>query len=398
MAKDNIILGDCFDVFSKINCLNADLIYFDPPFFTQKEHSLSTRDGEQKFSFTDNWLSNSAYASYMYERIKLMYSHLSDSGSIFIHCDTNANYIFRCILDDIFGKKNFRSEIVWAYKRWSNSSQRLLPNHQYILYYTKTNTYTFKKIHSEYAPTTNLDQILQKRSRDIRNKAVYAKDEDGNIILDKSKKGVPLSDVWSIPFLNPKAAERVGYPTQKPILLMEQILNIASNKDDLVVDPFCGSGSMLVAAKLMGRRYFGIDKSEEAINITTSRLKEPKKTSSALMERGYGYYENTDDTIREKLIGVECNFVQRNKGIDAILKKQINKKNVFIRIQRQGENLQSAVNAIEKATKTKGDSINIVVLTNNTNRTLFKPQTSSSTYIIEDIPIAITKLFNSHNC
>lgn len=395
MAEGSVILGDCFDILAAMGQREADLIYLDPPFFTQKEHKLSTRFTEKTFSFSDTWSSNYEFALYMQKRIKLMHFHLKETGALFVHCDTNSNYIFRIILNNIFGKENFRSEIIWVYKRWSNTSKKLLPNHQYILYYTKSHNYTFHKTYLDYAPTTNLDQNLQKRNRDNRNKSVYTKDKDGNIILENAKKGVPLSDVWHIPLLNPKAVERVGYPTQKPVLLMEDILKIFSNEGDLIVDPFCGSGSMLVAAKLMNREYFGIDSSEEAVSIAQKRLDEPKKTTSFLTKRDYTFYNNIKDVIRHKLVGVDCNFIRRNKGIDAILKTQIKSKNVFIRLQRHNESVQSAVDAIEKAVASKGGSINIVILSDINNGEFVKPRTKELTYLIEDIPTMISKITSS---
>ena len=110
----------------------------------------------------------------------------------------------RLVLDEAFGKKMFRSEIIWHYRRWSNSQRTLLPAHQNIYFYSKTDHYEFHEILQEYSPTTNVDQILQKRARDQFGKSAYARDEDGAPITDGYKKGVPLSDVWDIPFLNPK--------------------------------------------------------------------------------------------------------------------------------------------------------------------------------------------------
>ena len=119
-----------------------------------------------------------------------------------------------------------------------------------------------------------VDQIMQKRIRDSRNKAVYARDENGLILGNGRKKGVPLSDVWEIPFLNPKAKERVGFPTQKPVHLLRQIIELVTDEGDLVVDPFCGSGTTLVAAQLLNRKSIGIDTSKEAVQLTRKRLKD----------------------------------------------------------------------------------------------------------------------------
>src|SRR5699024_9228610 len=139
---------------------------------------------------------------------------------------------------------------IWAYKRWSNSKKGLLNNHQNIYFYSKSKSFKFNTMYTDYSPTTNLDQILQARMRDEHAKSKYKTDENGQVVLGKEKKGVPLSDIWNIPYLNPKAKERTGYPTQKPILLLEQIIKIATDEGDTVLDPFCGSGTTLVAADL----------------------------------------------------------------------------------------------------------------------------------------------------
>ena len=143
----------------------------------------------------------------------------------------------------------------------------MLPNHQNIFWYSKSENYKFIPLYEEYSPSTNVDQILQKRSRNENNVSEYAKDANGDTIVSSQKKGVPLSDVWDIPFLNPKAKERTGYPTQKPLLLLERIISIVTNENDVVLDPFLGSGTTVVAAKLLKRRYIGFDISEDAISL-----------------------------------------------------------------------------------------------------------------------------------
>jgi site-specific DNA-methyltransferase (adenine-specific) len=128
------------------------------------------------------------------------------------------------VLDQVFGVENFQSEIIWSYKRWSNSKKGLLNNHQTIFFYSKTKEFKFNQKYDDYSASTNIDQIVQLRERDTRNKAVYKKNDDGTPVLCATKKGVPMGDVWDIPYLNPKAKERVSYPTQKPILLLERII------------------------------------------------------------------------------------------------------------------------------------------------------------------------------
>jgi site-specific DNA-methyltransferase (adenine-specific) len=195
----------------------------------------------------------------------------------------------------------------------------LLPGHQSIFFYSKTAAFKFNQIYEEYSPSTNVDQILQLRSKDKRNKSVYQKDSGGQVILAKAKKGVPLGDVWDIPYLNPKAKERVSYPTQKPVLLMEKIISLVTDKGDSVLDPFCGSGSTLVAASLLKRNGIGIDVSADAVALTLERLKSPVKTSSKLLEKGRDSYKNLNKEVQSAIHSVGAVAVQRNKGIDGLL-------------------------------------------------------------------------------
>ena len=280
-------------------------MYLDPPFFTNKQHTAITRDRSHKFTFGDFWNGLEDYAKFMKERLEQMHRVLKNTGTIFVHCDTNANFLLRVLLDEIFGTEQLRSEIIWTYRRWSNSAKGLTPAHQTILFYSKTANYKFNKIYGDYSETTNVDQILQLRSRDEHGVSQYATDSGGKIIFGSEKKGVPLSDVWEIPFLNPKAKERTGYPTQKPVLLLERIIEIASDPDDIVVDPFCGSGTTLVAASILGRQYLGIDISFEAVELSRKRLQEPIKTESNLLKKGRSAYVNADATALAILTGLE---------------------------------------------------------------------------------------------
>lgn len=356
-------LGDCLDILSGIDAESVDLIYLDPPFFTQKTHSLRSKDREKEFSFQDIWSSDGEYASFLHLRLKEMWRVLSPTGSIFFHCDRNASHIARILLDDIFGSELFQSEIIWSYRRWSNTRKGLLPAHQNIFYYTKSDKFTFNTILNGYSPSTNVDQILQKRERDSMGKTVYQTDNEGNPIPNGGKKGVPLSDVWDIPYLNPKAKERVGYPTQKPLLLLERIINLATNEGDMVLDPFCGSGTTLVAAKLLGRNAIGIDTSKDAIGITKKRLANPIKTESNLLKKGRNSYKNAQKELLTLLQGLDYVPVHRNKGIDAILKTDIQGEPILIKIQRSTETILEAANLLNKASKGKNAAALFLIAT-----------------------------------
>jgi site-specific DNA-methyltransferase (adenine-specific) len=337
------------------------LAYLDPPFFTQKVHRLGPRDRSREFSFDDVWASHEEYRSFLLERLRATHRLLSDRGSVFFHCDRNAGHLVRGLLDEVFGSENFRSEIIWHYRRWSNSQRGLLPAHQTILYYTKSDRYTFNEMWTEYSPTTNVDQILQRRARDDFNKSVYDRDGDGNTVPNGAKRGVPLGDVWDIPFLNPKAKERTGYPTQKPVLLLERIITLATNEGDCVLDPFCGSGTTLVAAQSLHRAAIGIDVSEDAVAMTRNRLYDPLRSQSRVLEVGRAAYRNADDAALAMLQGLDYVPVQRNNGIDALLRQEFQGGPVTIRVQRPGETLLDAAQKLSKASAGKGAKLMFVV-------------------------------------
>ena len=125
--------GDCLTELKKIDSRSIDLVYLDPPFFTQKRHSSKTRDNTVEYSFVDSWDSLGEYLLFMKERLLECHRVLKDTGSIFLHCDKSASHHLRVLLDEVFGSDNFRNEIIWTYKRWSNSKNSLQNTHQNIL-------------------------------------------------------------------------------------------------------------------------------------------------------------------------------------------------------------------------------------------------------------------------
>ena len=363
METNKIIHGDCLDKLKELKNECVDLVYFDPPFFTQKTHSLKTRDNVKTYEFEDKYNSLNEYVELIENVLIQSKRVLKDTGSVFLHCDKTASHNIRIVLDRVFGRDNFQSEIVWSYKRWSNSKKGLLNAHQIIFFYSKTKDFKFNTIYTDYSATTNIDQILQERVRDENGKSVYKKNEDGNVVIGKEKKGVPLSDVWDIPYLNPKAKERTGYPTQKPVLLLNQIIRIVTDEGDIVLDPFCGSGTTCVSAKHLKRNYIGIDKSKDAVDLAESRLDEMVITESELLNKGTeSYLEKTEKEIAI-LQNINAIPVQRNSGIDGFLKEQINGGPVPVKIQGDYETLEDAIEKLEKASFGKGYDYKIVIQT-----------------------------------
>ena len=341
--------GDCLDLCRALHAKSVDLVYVDPPFFTQKVHSLTTRDRTTKFEFSDEWNSREEYVEFLRLRLREFHRLLKDTGSLFFHCDTSASHHIRILLDEVFGEAMFRSEIIWHYRRWSNSQRNPLPSHQTIFFYSKTNDYKYAQLFDGYSPATNVDQILQRRQRDEHGKAVYARDNNGRIIYDGHKNGVPISDVWDIPYLNPKARERVGYPTQKPILLLERIISLVTHPGDMVLDPFAGSGTTLVAAQLLGRNAVGMDISPEAVELAKRRMAEPVKTNSELLKNGRDSYVQSDEAALAYLHGLKYVPVQRNRGIDVLLNSVPGAPPILLRVQRQNETLSEAAELLHAA-------------------------------------------------
>lgn len=358
-----ILCGDSLKIMSSMEEASIDVIYLDPPFFTQDIHKLTPRENETEYQFNDKWRSLDEYLLFMEQRLSQCKRVLKDTGSIFLHCDRNAAHYLKIVMDKIFGIHQFQSEIIWYYKRWSNSKKGLLNAHQVIFFYSKTNNFKFNKIYTEYSATTNVDQILQDRVRDKNGKSKYKIDEDGEVVFGNSKKGVPLSDVWEIPYLNPKAKERVGYPTQKPVVLIEQILKLVTEEGDLVMDPFMGSGTTPVAAKLLNRNYIGIDQSEEAVKLAEHRLNTLIKTESYLLKKGRKAYQNLSDMQMALLKSIGATPVQRNRGIDGFLSEYIDGKPVSVKIQREEESLNEALDKLIKASLTKKCSCMILIRT-----------------------------------
>ncbi len=363
MDINNLYAGDCLTWLKLIEPGSVDLVYLDPPFFTQKVQKSKTRDNAQEYYFSDTWSSLEAYKLFMRQRIEECRRALRDTGSIFVHCDSSASHHLRLILDEVFGPDNFQSEIIWVYRRWSNAKRGLLNAHQTIYFYSKSDKYKFNVIYTDYSPTTNIDQILQERERDEHGKSVYKKGSNGSIVLGKEKKGVPLTNVWEIPYLNPKATERSGYPTQKPILLLEKIIEIATDKGDVVLDPMCGSGTTIVAAALLERNWIGIDIEPGAIELARVRVDNPQKTVSKLLEVGKEAYLNQDDKTRDILERLNALVVERNNGLDGFLKVHYLGTPIAIRIQKDNESIEEAKRQLLKASATKGCILKILVRT-----------------------------------
>ena len=298
--------GDCVDIMTAWKNQGVqgiiDLIYLDPPFNSNRNYGAPTSKSKKNDSgsldaFTDMWTYNMkaherveriikeqklhpahllikslfpylkendpgmlAYLSYMADRLRLLKGLLKETGSIYLHCDPFANYYLRLLMDSIFGPENFRNEIVWWYYNGSSSSKRLFGcKHDTILRYSKSDKWTFNPdaVRIPYEPTSGW----------LKGKN---KDSYGN----PNPKGKIPHDVFQIPSINNMAKEREGYPTQKPLKLLDRIIQASTNEGDIVLDPFAGCGTTMHSAVKNKRRFIGMDISVFTIyEVARKRLK-----------------------------------------------------------------------------------------------------------------------------
>ena len=291
--SNQLITADCLTALSAVEPGSARLIYLDPPFNTNARRTApaSSRNGESRVSaagYDDAFGSPADYIAYMRPRVEAMRRTLAPSGSIFFHCDWRMSHHVRLLLDEVFTPAEnltysssvvrrpssvvrpsssgvFVNEIIWHYGLGaSKAGRQLLSKHDVIFWYANSPDYVFNVMREAPTPA-------------MLNKYRHT-DEAGNRYMNSYgrryvlKGGKPLDDVWDIPAIAPTSKERAGYPTQKPLALLARIIRLASNEGDTVLDPFCGSGTTLVAAQQLGRCWVGIDANPQAIEIARRRL------------------------------------------------------------------------------------------------------------------------------
>lgn len=302
--RNKIYWGDNLQVMShllKEYRGKVDLIYIDPPFDSKADYKKKIQvKGTTVFNDTnyfedkqygDIW-TNDEYIQFMYERLILCKELLSNTGSIFLHCDWHKSHYLRALMDEVFGAENFKNEIIWHYKRWTAASRSFQSMHDNIFFYSKSGNYTFNKIEIEEEDYLkerkanrgwNSNTVMSGGKR-LRQLIVYNKElfeeavtngkvrlEEWDKVVYSLGKKVP-DDVWDMPFINPVSNERLDYPTQKPETILDRILNVCTNPGDIVFDCFMGSGTTQAVAMKLGRRFIGADINLGAIQTTTKRL------------------------------------------------------------------------------------------------------------------------------
>ncbi len=288
--QNTLYTHDNLYVLNGVNSEIADLIYLDPPFNSKRMYSAPVGTKAAGSSFKDMWswedvdesyletLAEThpeltqyiasigkmhskemmAYILYMSQRLIQLHRILKSTGSLYLHCDPTASHYLKLALDGIFGKKNFKNEIVWAYQTGGVSKKWFGRKHDIILFYAKDTDNNH----------IDLSQVKDRRSEKSLHRAKNAK---GSRIDASDTTKIP-TDVWNISALNAMASERTGYPTQKPLELLHRIIKASCPESGLVLDPFCGCATTCVAAQQLGRKWIGIDIETKAVDILIQRL------------------------------------------------------------------------------------------------------------------------------
>ena len=404
-----IFTGDNLPIMRGMNSESVDLIYLDPPFNSNANYAAPIGSAAAGAEFKDTWTlndvdaawldlieakhpqlnrvihtamtdSDKSYLIYMAVRLLEMHRILKPTGSIYLHCDPTMSHYLKLVIDAVFGKANFRNEIVWKRTTAHNDSAVYGGIHDTILYYSKGDSLT---LNVQYQPYS--DEYLKRyKHTDENGKRFLDRDltagslsgggyqyewkgitkiwrcpfttmqeyhKSGKLYYTRNgtprlkqflddMPGVPVQDVWiDIPPINSQAKERVGYPTQKPLALLDRIIQASSHEADIVLDPFCGCATTLVAADRLQRDWIGVDISAKAAELVVERIRTdqgmfeeivartdiPKRTDIGDIPR-YNLPENKTQLYGEQ--GGECagckeHFRKQHLEIDHIIAKSV---------------------------------------------------------------------------
>jgi DNA modification methylase len=311
-----IYCGDNLDQLKKFPDECIDLIYIDPPFNSNRNYEVFWGETKEKRAFEDRHASTQAYIDFMRPRCVELARVLKKTGSFYYHCDWHASHYVKIMLDQIFNENQFQTEIIWKRTSAHSDSSTCGRSHDTIFLYTKSNEFTWNRQYQpydrdyveshyrrkdstgrlyrtdnltamglsgggyeyEWNGVTKLWRVPKEKMKELHDsgRIHYTKSGGAEYIryLDEMP-GMPLQDVWDdISPINSQAAERLGYPTQKPLALLDRIVNASSNPNDIVLDAFCGCGTALVAAENLGRQWIGIDISPTACRVMAKRLRD----------------------------------------------------------------------------------------------------------------------------
>jgi DNA modification methylase len=291
MTINQLILGDNLDVLKNFEENSIDLIYLDPPFFSNKNYEVIWGDEGEIRSFKDRWSGGiDHYISWLKERVEQMHRILKSTGSIWLHCDYHANaYIKVYILDKIFGEKNFINEIIWSYKTGGAGKKQFAKKHDTIYFYSKSKNYKYNNIK---------EVSIVDKSKGYNPYTEHFIDEDGNRCVYINPR-----DIWELQHINMHdQTERIGYPTQKPERLLEKIIKCVTDEGDIVLDPFVGGGTSVVVADKLNRKWIGVDQSVQAIKVSELRINKQQELFSNSYTNPYStlLHKYDYDTLRNK--------------------------------------------------------------------------------------------------
>ena len=328
---NTLYTNDNLFILNGMNSNLVDLIYLDPPFNSKRTYSAPVGSKAAGSSFKDMWTwddvnkayleilagkypalatfiasigsihssAMKAYLTYMAQRIIEMHRILKDTGSLYLHCDPAASHYLKIVLDEIFGKNNFRNEIAWCYKGGGSSQVDFARRHDVIFRYAKESLFTF-----------NADNIRINYESDAAKRTsntAWGSHKGSNKVYKPHSIGKIPEDWWTIPVINSQSKERTGYPTQKPLALLKRIILASSNEGDIVFDPFCGCATTCVAAQQLGRRWIGIDVEKQAVGILIERLSDEAGmfkdfiNTTMIPQRTDVNYEPKSKSVKERL-------------------------------------------------------------------------------------------------
>ena len=315
-ADKTIWTGDNLDILRGLNSETVDLIYLDPPFNSNRNYEAPIGSKAAGAAFKDAWTLSDldvawmgliadehpavanlldttgrthgkgmqSYLTMIAIRLFELRRVLKDTGSIYLHCDPTAGHYLKLLMDCIWGHRNFKNEVVWHYRRWTGKSKRFQRLHDLVYFYSKSDNYTFNQLYTDYTKGSKQRKQQGVLHRFKAGDAPYLV-SDGEL----DERGVPENDVWKIPFVAPSSKERIGYPTQKPLALLERIIKASSKKGDVVLDPFAGCATACVAAEKLGRQWLGIDLSPVAYTLVQERLAQVVQVGSEESPRLTGW-------------------------------------------------------------------------------------------------------------
>ncbi len=296
--------GDNLDIIRGMNSESVDLIYLDPPFNSNKNYSAPIGSQAAGVAFKDTWALDDldivwhgeiadkhpalysiidsagmvhgkgmkSYLIMIAVRLLEMKRILKPVGSIYLHCDPIASHYLKVTIDAVFGNDNFRNEIIWSYQGTGESKRNFKRKHDVILFYAKSSNSFFSDSGSS-EPIKDFSKSKFTKS-DEKGKYKEIRHPDGSIHRQYIRERQRMRDVWDISIINAMAKERTGYPTQKPIGLLDRIIKASSNEEDVVFDPFCGCATTCVASEALNRQWVGIDLSPIAIKLVNDRLRD----------------------------------------------------------------------------------------------------------------------------